>query len=189
MFQVPELPAPVFEPPPARVYLTGFMGVGKTSAAWHLAMRIGWTFIDLDQLVRVQAQRDIPALFAEGERVFREAERAALVSCNRVSRAVIATGGGALLAPEALALAQEDGTVVYLRLSAEALAVRLAADDAPRPLLDGPDGRLRRDALRARVDALLAERAPRYEEADIVVDVDGLVPFDVARAVLSALDG
>jgi shikimate kinase len=180
------LPPPPF---PRRLYLTGFMGSGKSTVAEALAYRLGYTFIDLDRLVAVLAGRSLPDLFAEGEAVFRAAERETLDRTLDKRQIVVATGGGTLVAPGAMEAAQAVGRVVYLRVSVGTLAARLEADLAPRPLLQGPDGQpLRGEALRARVEALLAERAPRYEQADVVLDADGQTPREIALAALHALD-
>lgn len=180
------LPPPPF---PQRIYLTGFMGSGKSAAAWSLAARLGFTAIDLDRLVAVLSGRSIPDLFAEGEAAFRAAERETLEKTFDKKQVVVATGGGALVVPGAMEAAQAAGRVVYLRLPVEALVARLEADPALRPLLRDAEGRpLRGEALRARVEALLAERAPRYEQADVVVEADGLTPKEVALAAAHALD-
>lgn len=179
------LPPPPF---PRRLYLTGFMGSGKSAAAYALACRLGWTFIDLDRLVAVLAGRSLLELFASGEAVFREAERETLERTFDKKQIVVATGGGALVAPGAMEATRAVGRVVYLRLSPDVLTARLEADPAPRPLLEGPGGPLRGAVLRARVEALLAERVPRYEQADVVVEADGLTPDAVGLAVLRALD-
>jgi shikimate kinase len=137
----------------------------------------------------VLAGRSLTDLLAEGEAAFRVAERETLEKTFDKQQVVVATGGGALVAPGAMEAARAAGRVVYLRLPPEALVARLEADPTPRPLLRGPDGQpLRGEALRARVAALLAERAPRYETADVTVDADGLTPGEVGLAALDALD-
>ena len=180
------LPPPPF---PQRIFLTGFMGSGKSTTARILGHRLGYTTTDLDRLTAALAGRPLTDLFAAGEAVFRAAERETLQKLFDKSPIVVATGGGALVAEGAMEATRAAGCVVYLRLSTDALAGRLGGDPTPRPLLQDPNGQpLRGDALRARVSSLLATRAPRYEQADVVLDVDGLAPAEVATAVLYALD-
>ena len=180
------LPPPPFPP---RIYLTGFMGSGKSAAAVSLAYRLGFTSIDLDKLVAVLAGRSVAALFAEGEAAFRAAERETLEKTFDRPQVVVATGGGALVAPGAMEAAQAVGRVVYLRLPTDTLVARLEADPTPRPLLQDPDGQpLRGESLRARVAALLAERAPRYEQADVTIEAEGLTAREIAVAAAHALD-
>ncbi len=178
-----ELPTSPFALPTPRLYLTGFMGSGKTTAAWHLASRLGWTWMDLDRLTAVLAGRSVAALFAEGEAAFRRAEADTLARTFDTRNVVVATGGGALVQPGAMERAKAAGTVVYLRLRPETLAARLAGDTS-RPLLLGADGEPLDDEARlARIETLLAERAPIYERADVVVDADALSPYEIAEAV------
>ena len=174
---------------PSRIYLTGFMGSGKSTVAWALAHRLGWTYVDLDRLIEVLTRRSVADHFAEGEAAFRSAEQATLARTFDRERIVVATGGGALVAPGAMEAARAVGHVVYLRLNPEALAARLEADATPRPLLTGPTGRLQGTALQTRVAALLAERGPWYAQADLTVEADGLSPDAVAVAVEAALAG
>lgn len=174
------LPPPPF---PRRIYLTGFMGSGKSAVAVSLADRLGFTSIDLDKLVEALTGRSVAALFSEGEAVFRAAERETLARTFDKPQIVVATGGGALLDPAAMEAAQSVGCVVYLRLPADSLVARLDADPKPRPLLQGPGGtRLRGEVLRSRVEELLATRVPRYERANVVLDVEGLTPREIGRA-------
>ncbi|SVC29519.1 uncharacterized protein METZ01_LOCUS282373, partial [marine metagenome] len=36
---------------PRNIFLTGFMGTGKTSVGRHVAHRLGWRFVDLDEVI------------------------------------------------------------------------------------------------------------------------------------------
>lgn len=171
-----------------RLYLTGFMGSGKNTVAWSLALRLGWTFIDLDRLTAVLAGRSIADLFAEGEAVFRAAERETFERTLDKWQVVVATGGGTLVQPGAMETAKAAGRVVYLRAAPETLAARLdGVTDRPL-LLDNAGSPLRGAALRERITTLLAERAALYEKADVTVDAEA-DPEAVVEAVLQALSG
>ncbi len=63
-------------PNDANVVLTGFMGTGKTTVGRLLADRLGFEFVDTDQLIE-QRHGPIPLIFREhGEGEFRRLERA-----------------------------------------------------------------------------------------------------------------
>ncbi len=174
---------------PTRIYLTGFMGCGKSTVGPLLARRLGYTFLDLDTLIERQAGRSIPEIFAEGgEPAFRRLERDALRQTATLNAYVIATGGGALVSVDNLSWALRNGRVVYLQVSLDELVRRLAPEATHRPLLQDRHRRpLQGAALRWRIAAMLAHREPWYRQAHHVVATDGLSVEETVEAVLRAL--
>jgi shikimate kinase len=167
----------------APIFLIGFMASGKTSVGKLLAARLGFAFVDLDEVIAAAAGATIPEIFArEGEAAFRRRESAAVRAAASEQRTVIATGGGAACREENLATMLGEGRVVALIVSAEE-AVRRAGATSGRPLLDGQAD----PAGAARV--LLAQRDPFYARAHVRVDTDGRAPDEIAEAVLRALAG
>lgn len=172
-----------------RIYLTGFMGSGKSTAGAIVANVLGVAFEDLDDTIAAEAGRSVARLFEdEGEAAFRARERAALEATARHEAAVIAVGGGALAQPGSMAWARSQGLVVYLALSLDALAERLAHVSTPRPLLLGADGqRLGEQALRERIAGLLAAREPIYRRAHVTLDTDTLALGPMVDAIVAAV--
>ena len=163
------------------ITLTGFMGSGKTTVGKVLADFLGCPFLDLDDLVVKKAGKSIPDIFTQdGEPVFRQLEAQLLrktIEKYAEGTAVLALGGGAVLAPASASLLHEKTVCIYLRASLETILQRLAGETAGRPLAD--------DALASR----LAEREPIYEKtAHVILDTDGLSPDEVAdEIIISAL--
>ena len=163
------------------IALTGFMGSGKTTVGKVLADFLGCPFMDLDDLVVKKAGKSIPDIFAQdGEPAFRQLEAQVLrktVEKYAESTAVLALGGGAVLAPASAALLHEKTVCIYLRASLETLLARLEGETAGRPLAD------------ASLADRLAAREPIYEEtAHVIIDTDGLSPDEVAdEIIISAL--
>jgi shikimate kinase len=149
----------------ARIYLTGFMGAGKSATGRRLAAELGWEFIDLDEQIEAAAGLPVAEIFGRhGEDHFRRLERRELAATLDRSRLVVATGGGTLAQPEALELLRGRGLIVWLELPFAELAARIeAAGVAARPLFG--------DRRRAR--RLYEERLPFYRQANIVLAVDG----------------
>lgn len=176
-------------PLPPRVYLTGFMASGKSTVGPLLADTLGYRFIDLDWLVEAREGRAVSDLFAtRGEAAFRAAEAAALAETTRGAGLVVATGGGTLVAPSNLHTARAAGPIVWLRAAPDVVLHRVG-DAAARPLLSGSGGRpLQGDALRERIESLMAAREPFYAQADLVVESDGPAEA-VAREAAEALYG
>ncbi|MEF9977510.1 MAG: shikimate kinase [Thermomonas sp.] len=166
---------------PARhVVLVGPMGSGKSTLGRALAARLGLAFIDVDACIEASAGRDIPAIFAsEGEAGFRERESQALTDALHGDAAVIATGGGAILAAKNRSAMRDAGTAIYLMVDAATQLARLAGDTG-RPLLQGED-------RATKLATLQAIREPLYREvAHHLFDTSRLAP-EAAVAALAAL--
>jgi shikimate kinase len=148
------------------LFLTGYMGSGKSAVGRVVARILGWEFIDLDDAVVAQDGSDIPSIFRlEGEAGFRRRECAALrdVAQRQPSGKglIVALGGGTLTNPESAALVKDRATVVYLEVDAAEAWRRVCDSDRP----------LARD--REEFESRLAQRRPLYQEAaDIVIPAD-----------------
>jgi shikimate kinase len=146
------------------IFLIGPMGVGKSTVGRRLAEATGRRFIDADEEIERRTGVRIEVIFEiEGEPGFRQREARVLDELTRLQGIVLATGGGAVLDPENRARLKRNGSVVYLSAPVEVLVHRTARDRS-RPLLKGTD-------RRQRIDELLRQREPLYQEiADVVVD-------------------
>ena len=59
----------------AHIFLTGFMGAGKSTVGRELAVQLGCPFVDLDGLIEEASGQTIPELFSmHGESFFRQLE-------------------------------------------------------------------------------------------------------------------
>jgi shikimate kinase len=172
------------------VSLVGFMGAGKSGVGRSLAQRLGWRFIDLDDLVENREARSIADIFAvSGETGFRYAEAQALkelLTAKSLSETsiVLSLGGGAICQPDNLSVLERANTViVFLSASAQELWQRcvtkqtLGSETRPRPLLKDE----------ASFKQLYEERRPHYERAQITVSTSGKSVDQTAEEVLSAL--
>jgi len=163
------------------VFLVGMMGAGKTTAGRILARRLKRTFYDSDQEIERRCGVKIPVSFdIEGEAGFRQREAAAIAELTGLEDVVLATGGGAVLAPASRRHLAARGTVVYLHARPAALYERVR-QDKNRPLLATDDPL-------ARLEALYGERDPLYREvADIVTDTGRQSVQSLARHLLGQL--
>ena len=164
------------------IFLVGMMGAGKTTIGRGLARVLDREFLDLDHEIEARCGVSVAHIFdIEGEEGFRRRERSVLEECSARPNLVLATGGGAVLAPGNRRLLKSRGVVVYLRATPEELYRRVARDRG-RPLLQTPDplGRIRE---------LVAARAPLYEEvADVVFDTGSMPVQQVVKALLPLLE-
>ena len=153
------------------VILVGMPGCGKSTVGSALAARMGRPFVDCDGEIERAAGRSIPEIFAEeGEAAFRALEARVLAEVCREKGRVIATGGGAVLRPENVRAMRQNGRVLFLRRSLDALSMD------GRPL----------SSSRAALEAMWQVRAPLYAAAaDAEID-NNAAPTDVAARAREA---
>src|SRR5262245_47669301 len=105
------------------------MGAGKSTVGRHLARRLGWKFIDLDQEIERREHRPIADIFKkDGEPYFRNLERLCLQDLSSSRKAVIALGGGAFIDAGNRELAENTGLTVWLKASFSNLVDRVKID-------------------------------------------------------------
>jgi len=163
------------------IYLIGPMGTGKTAVGKTLGRLTGAPFADSDAEIERHAGVDIPYIFEqEGETGFRRREREVLVELCQREPLVLATGGGAILAPENRQLLKSTGVVVFLNTSIAQQLLRVGSGRG-RPMLQGAD-------MTRRLEELNRVREPLYREtADITLSTDGRRVPKVAEAILREL--
>lgn len=161
--------------------LVGLMGAGKSTVGRALADRLDRVHVDADDEVVRRRGCSIAELFrAEGEAAFRAEEAATIAELISGRRPIVlSVGGGAVGDPATRARLAASGPVVWLRASVPTLLARVG-DGSGRPMLAGDPA--------VAMAALAERRRPLYEEvADLVVDVDGRDPDDIAAGIQVAL--
>lgn len=165
--------------PRQHLVLVGMTGVGKSTIARILGVRLGRDVWDTDSAIEERAGRSVRRIFAEdGEAVFRTLEsgvlRDALASTAPL---VIATGGGIVVAEGNRRLMGESGARVVWLCADPSTLVERVGNAGHRPLLDDdPAGTLQR---------MMRDREPLYREvADAIVLVDHRSASEVVEAVL-----
>lgn len=162
------------------IFLTGFMGCGKTSVGRVLSQRLGWTFVDLDQVIVDRSGTSIKEIFAsQGEPAFRAVETAALSEVASRQSQVVSTGGGAVIAAQNREAMRGSGRIVNLTASVETIAARVTGD-SERPLLAA-------DASVERISLMLQGREQFYADADLRIDTTGKTVEAVASEVIDSL--
>src|SRR5262245_37917594 len=139
-----------------KIFLTGFMGSGKSAIGRKLASQLGWPFRDLDSDIEMHAGKSISSIFEQdGEDKFRQLETEAL---QRIisDPSITATGGGCFIFNREWML--QNGTVIYMQVPFEILAQRITAESS-RPLW--------RNA-----EKLFKERQDQYRKAHFTVDAN-----------------
>jgi len=168
-------PAPI-----RRIVLTGFMGSGKSTVGPLLAARLGWQFIDADDVIVAETGMPITEFFArQGEAAFREREHTTIARLAGEDALVLALGGGAIeTEPTRELLLNSSGTLlVHLEVKLETTLARCGGTEHTRPIL----------ADQANLRARYERRSPLYRTAHISIAADEISPEQVVEAVLQAV--
>ncbi|MBE9189040.1 shikimate kinase [Gloeocapsopsis crepidinum LEGE 06123] len=156
------------------------MGTGKTTVGRVLATKLGYKFVDTDEIITQVTQQSISEVFAtSGESAFRQIETQVLARVCAYTHLAIATGGGIVLRRENWSYLHH-GLIVWLDAPIELLYTRLNTDET-RPLLQAGD-------LRTQLETLLQQRQPLYSQADLRVNVNlEETPEQLATRILAAI--
>ena len=162
-----------------RIVLTGFMGSGKTTLGPLLAARLGWSFIDADDVIEAESGATIAEFFARhGEAAFRERERATIACLAAGDSLVLALGGGAIehQATRALLLTTPETLLIHLEVELATTLKRCQGTELTRPIL----------ADQTNLESRYQRRLPLYRMAHVSIPVDTLVPEQIVEQILSA---
>lgn len=154
------------------IALIGFMGSGKTAVGKALAEKLGYSFVDIDQVIEEKSGMNIPAIFRKyGEVYFRKLEHEALIEQVYRRRIVISFGGGTTSSVENRTIIRDNMISIWLYSSIPVCLSRI--NSGTRPLLDCSD------PVRKATE-LFHSRVPEYAQtSDLVVDSE----YQIKQAV------
>jgi shikimate kinase len=157
------------------IFLTGFMGSGKSTIGPILANTLGFDYLDVDKHIEQKAKKLVSEIFnSEGEQAFRAQERNALLELTELNHCVISLGGGTIANEENCQLVLQKGILIYLKLSPEEIIQRVQYR-SDRPMLKDEHGNpLALPELKNRVLDLMARREQFYARADVVITADNM---------------
>ncbi|OLO42924.1 shikimate kinase [Alkalihalophilus pseudofirmus] len=155
------------------IFLTGFMGAGKSTIGKVLAEKLNYRLLDTDEWIESIHGKSIPRIFSEdGETGFRSYETNALKDLPDEDM-VVTTGGGIVVKEENRKIMRKKGIIIYLHCEIDEILVRTKGDTT-RPLLQNKSI--------DQVSDLFKQRKAFYEDADYQVDTTSLsIPEIVER--------
>ena len=165
--------------PPQRIVLTGFMGSGKSTVGPLLAERLGWRFLDVDDVIEAEAGCTIAEIFARhGEGAFRDREYETIARLAADNALVLALGGGAIEREEtqALLLSSPGTLLVHLEVELATTLKRCRGTEHARPVL----------ADQANLARRYERRLPLYRAAHVSIVVDALTPAEAVDEIVCA---
>ena len=165
-----------------KIVLLGMTGVGKTTIGRVLSKILRRTFVDIDFEVEKASGQKIHHIFEEyGENEFRKIEKKTLSRfLNTEKDFVISTGAGILGDQETIDDIKKKSICIFLEIKINNLVERLNNNFKSRPLLKNGD-------LRKKLENMIKNRIQNYEQAHIIIPVDGLSIPDIVRRVINNL--
>ncbi len=159
------------------IFLIGYRGVGKTTLGQQLATRLGYGFVDTDQVICEKKGKPVRTIVEDfGWDEFRRCEAAALKELSGKGKHVVATGGGAILHRDIWRKLREEATVIWLTAERDVLFRRLAGDSSTvemRPSLTG-------QGVYKEMEEVLSKREPLYAETSHLKIDTGKMSVDEA---------
>jgi len=160
------------------IVLTGFMCTGKTSVGKLLAEKLGYQFVDTDDLIEQRVGMKISDIFADyGEPYFRDVETEVVKEVAKKDKFVISTGGGVVLRKVNIDELRKNGIIVNLTAKPETIYNRLKNQPGVRPLLNKPDPM-------NEIIKLLSQREEYYKNCDLRIETDNFTVEQIVQQIL-----
>ncbi|MFH0703143.1 MAG: shikimate kinase [bacterium] len=145
------------------IILIGLMGCGKTTIGRLIAEKLNKKFVDTDELIEKEMQKNINEIFKlYGENFFRELESKIIKKITLEINQVISTGGGIVEIPENIECLKQNSMIFYLYAPVEELFRRIKNENN-RPLL-------KNDNPLETLEKLLNKRERFYNRANIKIN-------------------
>ncbi len=159
------------------IVLIGMMGAAKSTTGRIIAEKLNRPFFDGDDFYVTFYHESVSETFSKyGEEEFRRREAEIYRKLGSLDGAVIACGGGVVLKEENMLALSENGVIVCLTATPEAIFKRVSGNDK-RPLL--------RDGGIEKIVEIMQNRKPLYEKyAHFTVDNTYLSPKSCAELVI-----
>ena len=169
------------------IFLLGYMGCGKSTLGKKLSQQLDLPFFDLDKFIEEQEGCSVADLFsAKGEIYFRKVERKALDHFIENDRPfIVALGGGTPCYFNNMeSLLSSAHKTLYFKANIPTLSSRLEVGKETRPMISHLKTM---DQLNEFIGKHLFERAPFYQQAEIIVTVDGKSVEEIVQEAVKVL--
>ncbi len=163
-----------------KIFLVGFMGVGKSYWGKLWAQQLGMDFYDLDETIEQQEQKSISDIFEKnGEDEFRQIETEVLTSFDSKDNFIMACGGGTACFNRNMDWMNKHGLTIYLSANAKEIYKRVYNEKQKRPLLKNASNNELLEVIKIK----LQEREHYYIQAKNTLAVN-LLKVDSLQPIL-----
>lgn len=162
------------------------MGVGKSSIGKKLSKKVGFSYLDLDEIIEKSEKVSINDIFSKkGEVYFRRQEHLLLknIIYNEDNYILSLGGGTPCYANNHLFLNNEDVISIYLKSSVHFLTQKLKSKRANRPLLKD----LSEKNLQEYIAKHLFDRSYYYQQSKYTINVDAKSKKEIVMEILNLL--
>lgn len=171
-----------------KIFLTGYMGSGKSVVGKLVASHLGLKFCDLDKYITEKVGKEIKDIFSEnGEIYFRKLENQCLLEVlTSEKKEVIALGGGTPCYGNNLEIIKSsENKLFYLKMDVGNLTERLFRDKMNRPMIAHYTDK---NKLEEFIRKHLFERNFYYLQSDSIINVEDKSAVEIANEIVADLD-
>ncbi len=160
------------------IFLTGYMGAGKSTIGRKLAYALKYRFVDTDKALERHFKLKMSQIFETfGETTFRQEEERLIEKMATRNHYIVSTGGGTLTRTETFFTAQRAGFLVYLKAPLEVLFERAIFSQKDRPLINTPNAE---ETFKNR----FKKREPYYIRSDYIVETTNRSSDEVVQEII-----
>ena len=144
------------------ITLIGMSGVGKSRIGRELAYKVGYNFIDIDEIIERRSGKKLQQMIDElGNEKFLKIEEKSILGIGRIDNSVISPGGSSIYSAKAMNFLKTISKIVFLNATLEEIKKR-TSNFSKRGIV----------GLEMGLEKLFDERLPLYRKyADITIDL------------------
>jgi len=144
------------------ITLIGMSGVGKSSIGIELSKKLGFNFIDTDEIIERSSGKKLQEMIDElGNAKFLKIEEEAILGIGRIDNSVISPGGSSIYSEMAMNFLKSISKIVFLSATLDEITKR-TSNFSKRGIV----------GLEMGLEKLFDERLPLYRKyADITIDL------------------
>lgn len=164
------------------IFLIGFMGAGKSTAASALKHELNMNLVEMDEKIAQREGMAVSDIFDKhGEEYFRGLESSLVAELQQSSGNIVSCGGGVVIRQQNVARMKQNGHIVLLTAGPETIYERVK-NSRERPILNG-------NMNVEYISGLMEKRRELYlAAADIIIATDGKTVPEICGEIIAALE-